>query len=72
MTDRYIQIESASHLVRDKVTMAVLNTDSAGLKAAKENKAKRISQQKKVEILEKDVHEIKNTLGKILELLEKK
>lgn len=68
----YLKVEGNDDLVRDRRSRAIINTNDKALRLAQERKQKFLSKEKKLQILENDVKELKDTMNKILAHLEKK
>lgn len=66
-----VPIKDSPSFVRDKNSMAIINTNRQEQKRVLEQRAKRQQQLKDVENLKTDMVNIKDTLSKILQILEK-
>lgn len=72
----YLKVEGDNHLIRDKKSRAILNTDNKALAEYKAARAKRLSEknkliqcQKDINTLNEDIKDIKETLKLIVEKL---
>ena len=65
----YVKVEGNPGLVRDNDTHAILNTDSELTKRAKRRKEQRRQEREELDILKKDVNDIKSMLSQIVEKL---
>lgn len=63
----YVKVDGNPGLVRDNDTHAILNTDSEITKKAKLRKEQRRRQKEELDILKKDVNDIKSMLSQIVE-----
>lgn len=70
--DNYLKVEGNDDLVRDKRSRAIINTNDKALRQSQDRRKKLLAKEAKIEQLEKDVQEIKDTMSKILSHLEKK
>ena len=66
---KYIPVEGKPDLVRDPHTGAIVNINKNDIRAARERKKKRKSQQAEFDQLRNDVDEIKQLLNKLVEKL---
>lgn len=66
---KYIPVEGKPDLVRDPHTGAIVNINKNDIRAARERKQKRKSQQAEFDQLKQDVDEIKQLLNKLVEKL---
>ena len=57
-----IPVEGHSNLFRDKNTGAIVNTDSSGYAQYKKLKQRRQTEREELDILKKDIEEIKSLL----------
>ena len=60
-----IPVEGHSNLFRDKNTGAIVNTDSSGYAQYKKLKQRRQTEREELDILKKDIEEIKSLLKEI-------
>ena len=60
-----IPVEGHSNLFRDKNTGAIVNTDSSGYTQYKKLKQRRQTEREELDILKKDIEEIKSLLKEI-------
>ena len=57
--NRYIKVENQPHLVRDKISGAILNTDVSEIKRAKEIKRKNLLKEQEISEMKSDISELK-------------
>lgn len=60
-----IPVEGHSNLFRDKNTGAIVNTDSSGYAQYKKLKQRRQTEREELDILKKDIEEIKSLLKEL-------
>jgi hypothetical protein len=68
--DRYIAIENAQGLVKDKITGAVINTNTSEIEQARERKRLRLAGKEEFENLKDDVGHLKHDMADIKTLLQ--
>ena len=60
-----IRVEGEQHLYRDRETGAILNTDSSGYNQYIKMRKRRQTQKEELDILKKDIEEIKSLLKEL-------
>ena len=65
MEEDLIRVEGESNLYRDRKTGAIVNTDSAGYNQYMKMKQRRQTEREELDILKKDIEEIKSLLKEI-------
>ena len=63
--EELIPVEGHSNLFRDKNTGAIVNTDSSGYAQYKKLKQRRQTEREELDILKKDIEEIKSLLKEL-------
>ena len=64
----YIRVEGHSHLVRDRNTGAIINTNSNEIKMARIRKANRIKERNEIKELKNELKEMKQMLKDMIEV----
>ena len=62
-----IRVEGHKNLYRDENSGAIINTDSHGYSQYKKSKNIRLTQKEEIDVMKKDIEEIKNLLRLIAE-----
>ena len=65
--NRYIKVENQPHLVRDKISGAILNTDVSEIKRAKEIKRKNLLKEQEISEMKSDISELKKLVKLLVE-----
>lgn len=65
MEEDLIRVEGESNLYRDRKTGAIVNTDNAGYNQYMKMKQRRQTEREELDILKKDIEEIKSLLKEI-------
>lgn len=65
MEEDLIRVEGENNLYRDRKTGAIVNTDSAGYSHYMKMKQKRQTEREELDILRKDIEEIKSLLKEL-------
>ena len=65
MEEDLIRVEGESNLYRDRKTGAIVNTDSAGYNQYMKMKQRRQTEREELDILKKDIEEIKSLLKEL-------
>lgn len=68
--DNFAKVEKHNDLLRDLRTNAIINTNSSGLKKAKELKLKQHREQQRLDKMNKDINSLKSDMGDIKNLLQ--
>ena len=63
---KYFKIEGEQDLIKDKETVAILNTNMDSLSAYKQKRKKDIEQENRVDKMESDIGDIKSMLKELL------
>ena len=71
MKNHYIKIEDEVGYVKDKRTGAILNINRNEVEAARERKKLRKQQEQELEEMKGTVHDLKNEMSEVKELLNK-
>ena len=66
----YVKIEGHNGYVRDKKSVAVLNTNKSEIEAAKKRKQQRATKEQELDNLKNEVSDIKIMLTKLIEKLD--
>jgi|TARA_A100001515_G_scaffold118553_1_gene100858 hypothetical protein len=65
MEEDLIRVEGESNLYRDRKTGAIVNTDNAGYNQYMKMKQRRQTEREELDILKKDIEEIKSLLKEL-------
>ena len=65
MEEDLIRVEGESNLYRDRKTGAIINTDNAGYNQYMKMKQRRQTEREELDILKKDIEEIKSLLKEL-------
>ena len=71
MKSQYVKIQDEIGYVKDTVSGAILNINRTEVEAARERKRLRKQQEQELESMKETVHDLKNEMSEVKELLNK-